>query len=221
MKICVVSFYTKNYEIGIDTETINKKYCLDNGYDYKCFYEIPDDLKDRHPAWCKLYYIDLVLKDDYDYVMWIDADAFFCNHNMKIENWIIDDKYLFICRDAAASFKQWNSYKHLLNSGVMIFKKDNWCHTILQFILNHKGFVEYYNKETWEQVGIRKSYKFNHHHFQQNCHIISDLNFNCNTNDFKKYITEGGFILHLTSFNGKWKAKNIDTINQFKKLLNI
>jgi len=222
-KICVVSFYTPNYDIGIQIEPIHRMYCLKHNYDYKCFYEIPDKLKDRHAAWTKLYYIDLVLKDKekYDYVMWIDADAFFCNHDIKIEKWITNEQDLFICRDAAASFKQWNVYKNILNSGVMIFKNTDWSYVIIDFILKYGGFIPFYNKATWEQVGIRKCYQHNHHYFKQHCHVITDLKFNCNTDNINTYIKNGGYILHLTSFNGKWIEKNSKFIDQFKNLNNI
>tara|TARA_B100000963_G_scaffold315412_1_gene294519 strand:- start:17 stop:682 length:666 start_codon:yes stop_codon:yes gene_type:complete len=221
MKICVLSFYTNNYEIGKQIEPLHRAYCLKNNYDYKCFYEIPDYLKNRHPAWCKIHYLLEMLKQEYEYIFWIDADAFFCNFDMKIEDWIIPNKNLILCRDAGANFSQWDRYKHLINSGVMIFKNTEWSKTILDFILYFDNFKKFYNEPTWEQVGFRKCIKNNHLNCREHISIITKINFNSNTNNLDKFIKERGFILHLTTFNGKWPEKNLSHILKFKKKMDI
>ena len=221
MKICVLSFYTDNYEIGKLIEPLHRVYCLKNNYDYKCFYEIPDYLKNRHPAWCKIHYLLEMLKLEYDYIFWIDADAFFCNFDMKIEEWIKPNKNLILARDAGANFSQWNKYKHLINSGVMIFKNTEWSKTILEFILNFDNFKQFYNIPTWEQVGFRRCIKNNNLNCREHIHIITKLQFNSNTNDLDEFIKDNGYILHLTSFNGKWPEKNLNNILKFKKKMDI
>lgn len=221
MKICVLSFYTNNYEIGKQIEPLHRAYCLKNNYDYKCFYTVPDYLIDRHPAWCKIHYLLEMLKLEYDYIFWIDADAFFCNFDMKIEDWIEPNKNLILCRDAGANFSQWNKYKHLINSGVMIFKNTEWSKTILEFIIHFNKFKEFYTAPTWEQVAIRRCLKNDHHSIKACTHIITDLHFNCNTNDLDDFIKKKGFIVHLTTFNGKWSEKNLNHIIKFKNKIDI
>ena len=221
MKICVVSFYTNNYEIGKEIEPLHRAYCLKNDYDYKCFYTIPEYLKDRHPAWSKLHYILQVLNENYDYVFWIDADAFFCNFNYKIENWINFDKNLILARDAGVNYSQWNKYKYLINSGAMIFKNIEWSKNILGFIIHHNKFKPFYNNPTWEQVAIRRCLKLDHYKIRSCTEIISNLNFNCNTNNLDEFIKKNGFIVHLTTFNGKWQDKNLNNILKFKNKIGI
>jgi len=43
--IAVIMFYTTNLQIGNYTEKINRHYCKKNNYDFYCFNEIPDILK--------------------------------------------------------------------------------------------------------------------------------------------------------------------------------
>ena len=39
----------------------------------------------------------------------------------------------------------------------------------------------------------------------------------CLKRNLDKFIKERGFILHLTTFNGKWPEKNLNHILKFKK----
>ena len=221
MKIGVLSFYTNNYEIGKQIEPLHRAYCLKNNYDYKCFYDVPDYLKERHPAWCKLHYILEMLKQNYDYVFWIDADAFFCNFDIKIEDWIVPYKNLILGRDAGANFSQWNKYKYLINSGVMIFKNTEWSKKILEFIMHFNKFKKFHTEPTWEQVAFRRCLKNDHYSIKSCTHIITNLKFNSNTNNLEHFIKNQGFIVHLTTFNGKWDDKNLNHILTFKNKIGI
>lgn len=75
MKICVLMWYDSSITIFAEINyKINKLYCEKHGYDI-----IKSDkrnYKDRPTHWERL---PLVLQniDNYDYVVWIDADAFF------------------------------------------------------------------------------------------------------------------------------------------------
>ena len=81
------------------------------------------------------------MNKNYDYVLWIDADAFFCNFDIKIEDWIQNDKNFIVCRDAGANLNQWSRYKYLINSGVMIFKNVGWSKNMLHYILHTNNFL--------------------------------------------------------------------------------
>ena len=87
VKIAVVMFYTEDYSIGKHANQFNKIYCDKNNYDLFVYHDIPEQLKKpiRHSSWCKHYYLNKHLENNkHDYVMWIDADAFFCNTSIKI-----------------------------------------------------------------------------------------------------------------------------------------
>ena len=200
--ICVITFYTSNYTIGRYTSVINDAYCKKNGYDFYLFTKIPNRLKNRHPAWCKFYYLGKVISlKKYDYVMWIDADAFFCNDKIRIEKWITDEeKNFFICRDASYAYDKYMFQKELVNTGVMIFKNTKWSEDLLHYLLINKDFKNFYNQFPWDQTPLQSCYKNNYNNIVDNTEIIFDLNFNNNTNDILKYIDKGGFIIHCTCF---------------------
>ena len=233
MKICVISFSTTDYKIADSTKIINEKYCKHNNYEFVFYNTIPDNLKNRHPAWCKLYYILNMMENNnsYDYVMWIDADAFFCNNKLKIENWIekSDNKKIIISRDPGYSLEQYMKNPECLNSGVMIFKNCDENKTLLNYMIYDPIFKPNYNFVRsnnpitgitgWDQAAIRYCFINNIHNMKDNTYVNLDTNLNNNTNNVEKYISDGGFIIHLTNFMGKFGGKLLDTINKFNLLI--
>ena len=235
MKISVITAYTLNYKIGNYTKKINENYCKINGYDFVSYNETPDMIKNRHPAWFKIFYLIKRLNENIDdYVMDRCKDAFFCNNILKIEKWInetTEDKEFFICRDAGYSY---SSYKKnpeaLLNSGVMIFKNTDFIKKYLNNILINQIYKPNYNKIKklnkktktigWDQAAIRHTCMSNIYNIKEKLHIIENLNFNNNCLNPKLYIQNGGYIIHLTNFSGKFKNKKIDTIKKYNNILN-
>lgn len=96
MKIAVLSMYINPWyrEIVKYAKQNLEEYCTLNGYDF--IYETEETLNGvydglRDPPW---YKIKLILKtlENYDYVVWEDADSFIFDYNKKLEYFI--DKYL-------------------------------------------------------------------------------------------------------------------------------
>ena len=75
MKFCILMWYDENIaSYGNNNYEINKKYCDKNNIELiRCNKRRHSK---RHPAWER---IPLILEyiNDYDYIMWIDADAHF------------------------------------------------------------------------------------------------------------------------------------------------
>tara|TARA_B100001094_G_scaffold177096_2_gene171079 strand:- start:4340 stop:5044 length:705 start_codon:yes stop_codon:yes gene_type:complete len=232
-------FYTKDYKIGSHTENINREYCKKNNYTLIIYNEVPKILESRHTSWCKHYYL-LKHIEDFDYVMWIDADAFFCNHSIKIEDWIdkSDNKDYIITRDAGYSeLKHSQNKKYnkdpLLNSGVIIMKNTENNKNLLNHILYdpiHEA--NYKNKRStnpitgmhgWDQAAVRHVYKANVFDMKNNMFISKDtnLNNNCHPKNIDEYIENGGYIIHLTTFNGTYKPRDMKTVKRFKSILGL
>ena len=237
LKICVIMFYTKNYKIGSHTEKINREYCKKNNYTLVVYNNVPNELESRHSSWCKHYYL-LKNIDDFDYVMWIDADAFFCNHSIKIEDWIdkSDNKDYIIARDAGYSEIQYNEHIKmnkipLLNSGVIIMKNTENNKNLLNHILYDPIHQDNYKKIRstnsitkicgWDQAAVRYVYRENVLNMKENMWISTDtnLNNNCNPKNVKEYIDNGGYIIHLTNFMGKYRQRDMNTVNLFKSIM--
>lgn len=207
--IAVITFYTPDYTVGDYTSTVNKAYCDHNNYD---FHKIKGDLHasatDKAPPWSKLGYLrDVIATKKYDYVVWIDADAFFCNKDMKIETWIshAGDKDLIVGRDAGYNLSTFiDGGRTGVNTGVMIWKSCDSNMELLTALLTDTKFSPYYIKPNWEQNAIRQCMSENVNQITDRTHVIEDTNFNNNCNDVGDYITNGGFIVHLTNFNGQF-----------------
>ena len=47
------------------------------------------------------------------------------------------------------------------------------------------------------------------------------IKFNSNTDNLEQFIKNKGYIVHLTTFNGKWDDKNLNHILKFKNKIGI
>jgi len=96
MKVCLVMFFDDNIkDYGNITYEINKKYC--EKYKLELILSNNKKLDNRYPAWERL---PLLLDNisNYDYIMWIDADAFFyndANNILDIINNNLDVNFIF------------------------------------------------------------------------------------------------------------------------------
>lgn len=163
MKICICMSQTDNIkEYSSLTEKINKKYAKLHNYDFKMLNHI---MTDRSPQWCKVKVVNECLEYNYDYLFWIDADAFFNKHTIKLEEIINQDldKNIIICDDIANSGRN-----NTLNSGTFFVKCNDWS----------KQFF----KTLWEYDG---NYKYDYFHEQTMIEKYLDDNFM----DSQRYIS--------------------------------
>jgi hypothetical protein len=153
MKICVVMYYDAAIkEYGDINYNINKMYCAK--YNIPIFLSNTRTYANRPPAWEKL---PLVLKyiTQYDYVIWIDADAHFYNEAPNIADFINAHKGHNIIFSKDFGNKG-------INSGVFIVKNSKYC---IDF-LNKWAYDEHlYNNNSsrvwWEQGVLLDMVKVN------------------------------------------------------------
>ena len=125
------------------SEKINQSYCHRHGYDYVISRVAPR--KDRHVVWQKL---EAILEELYgcDYLLYVDADAFFYSHELRIEEEFIPlmaDKSILMASDIASEKRRWNPKKP--NSGVMLMKPNDFV----------KEFYRFWNEVTDTQNSVR------------------------------------------------------------------
>ena len=215
-KIAVVTFFTSNYTIGFETLKINKAYCKKHNYDFYFFDSLEESLKHKDASWHKLFYVNKILKEHYyEHVMWIDADAFFCNDNIRIEKFITCDKNFIVQRDPGYSLETFNIDKIKINAGIFICKNTDWSKKFLDFVINNEEFSEWDTKHNWEQNAIRKCIEKNYMNASDNTFIITHTNFNNNTHDVNEYIQNGGFVLHMTNFMGQYRDSRESKLYKF------
>jgi hypothetical protein len=206
MKILIVMSYDKNIEDYASLSSkINKNYCIKNGYSI-CIEKEANKLienKDVHITWNKIRLLEILLheyRDVYDWIFYIDSDAIFNNHDIRLEN-IIEkyEKYnLIMASDKPMGGK-------LINSGTILVKNCDW---------SRKFFTYWYNG------GIQSIYKSKFPHEQEFFYEIwNNSSFNLPRN---VYITETQeinstypyesnpkdiFILHLMSTSKDFRIK--------------
>ena len=123
-KICVSTFYTEDIKDLYDLISLSyKKYCDKNNYDFVSR-NISYEIYDRHPVWYKIYYIQELL-NKYEWVLFVDCDTLLTNDNIKIENFIKDEKDLYISKDING-----------INAGVMLIKNSEWSKIFLDHCWN-------------------------------------------------------------------------------------
>lgn len=148
MKVLVCTFYDDaiaNY--GDLTSKINKKYCDKHNFDYIVSHT--PTYKNRHPAWENL---PLILKhiENYDYVVWIDADAFFYIDSPNIEDIIqshLDTDFIF-SRDLPNKEPPLGE----INTGIFIVKNTYYSIKFLKsWAYNEDLFQNCKMKYRWDQ----------------------------------------------------------------------
>ena len=180
-EIAIVTQNTKNIinEYFIETRKNHINYSNKHNYSYYVFYEnLAEEVnKGESPkiCWSKVRAC-LNIISNHKYIMWIDADAIFCNQDIKIEDKISIDitKDFFLSKDPKS---------HYINSGVMIWKNTE----ISKEILNKWWNMEHlsYGKGG-DQMPLGKylktnvNYKKYWHHFEENDINCYPTNYNPN-----------------------------------------
>ena len=151
----IVTSHDDNYkDIGNITTKSMHKYADKFNLNFE-FLDMPDS--GRVQTWNKILQIkNEILKRENDYIMWVDADAFFPNDAKNILS-VIDNKYEIYLSSHYCSVFKGSNYKNTIlttnriNCGVMIFKVSNFCLEFLEKVWSKK---EYINHFWYEQAAI-------------------------------------------------------------------
>lgn len=209
-RICICMNHTPEiYAYSKITEKINRAYARQNGYDFKIFNIKPTD---RAPQWCKIEVINQLLENPkYDYLFWIDADAFFNKFDTRIEHIInqVPDKHLCVCDDIKNSGKP-----DTINTGTLLVKNSDWSKKFFKQVWNYDGQYRY--DYFHEQTVIQNQVKSNSKEIQ----VFPATDFNTAVHEIGQPIIYDRFVIHLmgspkefrVDFLSKWLEKNPDKI---------
>ena len=220
LKICVCMSYTENIkEYSQIAEKINSIYVKRHGYDLRIFSE---KMTDRAIQWCKIKVINILLNENkYDYIFWIDSDAYFNNHRIKLEDIIkTTDKNIIICEDNVNSGR-----KYTVNSGTIFVKCNDWSKKFLDLLWNYKGkyLYDYFH----EQTMIENFIKENIMNCQNHIEIKASRTFNSEINiQLNEKSLDNNFIIHLMSkdkkfridYMNKWLQRNKNIFENYKTI---
>ena len=151
LKVCVLMFYDDAIkEYSELNYKLNKLYCDKHNIDLILSQE--KTYKDKHPSWEKL---PLILKHikNYDYIMWVDADAFFYNDAGNISD--IINKHLdknFIFSYDTNQLTENDKIVKFINCGVFIVKNSQYSIDFLnKWAYDEELFKNNSHPEWWEQ----------------------------------------------------------------------
>lgn len=150
MKIAVVSYATKNREwLYSITNPVKQAYCFKHGYDF--LFSNWQSFIDRPPAWSKLSHIQNALPN-YDWVMWIDDDAMFANHDIGLESIIetygSSGKDIIIAKDTK-----------YLNTGVVLYRNCEYVSIFMEKWMSDESYRKADVKKGWEQQIFNLEYE--------------------------------------------------------------
>lgn len=207
MKIAVVTSYDNNF---LDVANIVmprwRDYCQKHGY---VFIEKIACGSGRHPVWDKVYFTHKVLEtNEYDYVLYLDADTLVTNPEIKVEDLIIEysqNKDLMISDDC-----------HGLNVGVFIIKYSEWSLGYLEKVWNMPRWI---NSILGEQIAMREILGYN----TENVEYVEQKIFNAYKYEIYDKVFPSGqwdeksFLLHLPGYpNDKRVALFEQVISELK-----
>lgn len=163
MKILLLQLVTNSIkEYSKYSIPINSLYCATWNIDHKVVYTYDEVYNEDfllnkipvHPSWYKLILAhDVLFYGDYgtcDYILVLDADAIFQNHEINIRQQIKlieeDNKYIYVCDDKANG--------GLINCGSLLLKWDSKTLNFLDLWIN--SCEDDYFEFPWEQKTLRE-----------------------------------------------------------------
>lgn len=203
-KLCILMWYTDDIKKYANINyKINKLYC--KKYDYDIIKSHERTYKNRKPHWERL---PLLLKyiDKYDYIIWIDADAFFYKNAPPITN-VIDnypDKTFIFSGDSPKNDK--------INSGFFITKNNKLGKDILKLWAYSDDLYKKRIKPFQDQGVIRLIYKKNILNIKEHSKfitygILQHYDSKMILKNPQYGLTNKPFVLHLTKFNKENRIK--------------
>ena len=211
MKIAICMYYTENINnYSYYSREINKMYCIKYGYDLIVSNE--NFLTNLTPHY-ERYPLLLQHIDNYDWIVWIDSDAYFYIDSPPLENIIRHVNYSHSCI-LSYSIKQYLSYdfkNYYINNGIFIMKNTEENKEFLYKMIHNDDIIQVAEKlhYTYDQSVFRYLYDTNYRNFKDNSYI---LNYGLLQHfyDYElSYLNYKPYIHHLAGNDNKTREKII------------
>ena len=205
---------------------INYEYCKKHNYDFVYYIPYlnskndtslyncldPNSKETRHASWSKLLSTQRALKEDYDYVVYIDSDCIFCNDAVSLEDMImprIDKSVLFL------NDKPFNYDKPC--AGFYICKTDSYAE---QFIEEWYNFsIPNKNKDhAWEQSALHSILYDTKQPLPAELGIIDSWMFKDAKDQFLRHISNGDGDKRIPTFKEYILKNSIDYTSNCLKI---
>lgn len=178
---------------------INRSYCERNKYTYIQYNETLDAL--RPIPWSKILAVKNHI-DNFEWIMWIDADAMFFNHDILIEDRIDENYNLIIGKACGDTWTENNNSDFVnVNTGSFIIRgKSLWSSFLLNNIYSR---IDCINSKWWENYALMKIILENNNIINSKIKIIDQELINGYENklyDYFSYNTDQ-FIMHYAGIS--------------------
>lgn len=197
-KIAVSTIYTQSNQygkIGYLSSEINRSYAEKNGYDF-CLKNFNFNIKGRHFHFEKQLFL-LSIIDNYDWVLYLDADAFVTNPGILVES-LIDDDYDLIMAPGNT---------RLFNAGVMLLKNTENTKKLLRGTLN-SAIVDSDNNAMIECYRRLKEVKLK---------LIPRKSLNSYGGDKTFEWESGDFIMHMALSSNEYREKKLENFIKYRQ----
>jgi hypothetical protein len=168
------------------------KYCERQGYEFRDDADVYDS--SRPHAWSK---VQLILKclyeNKHDYIVWIDADSFIMNSNLKLEHFISrfsEGRDILVAKDRGDAV---NSITEQVNTGVIFIKNTIWAKEFFEGLYLQTDFI---NSANWEQDAFIHMYENNIMKAKEHITILPS-EFQTEFNSYHAMFRYGQFLVHL------------------------
>lgn len=177
----IVTCFDNNFiELGTRAFRNHSRYASQNGYEYNVF---QGRLNSARPAaWDKIIHILTNLENmpQDEWLLWIDADAYFIRRDVRLECFCLPQKQMVVCVDSCGN----------LNTGVWFVKNTPDAIAILDKIWWSESFIHH---QWWENAAFISLYD----EFASNIGLVSFEKINTYPQDFN----DSTFILHFAGYN--------------------
>lgn len=234
IKVAIITAATPNLQFQYDYTNIFKvRYCKNHGYDF-IFSPI---FGERGKAYFKRQELLLQYLKEYDYVMWMDADAWFNDLDRSlfpiIDKMKEENKILACSRDDYTINDPKKFHESFINSGVLLFKSDEASNELIEAWKNPSDKIRqwmsyhtklndqpflciqlFFNKSFYDRVLILQPREMNYfakiHIFNEKIFIYHGAGCQCKQNDKMMDCIRKSLLknnIHLLSINGSQTKK--------------
>jgi len=134
MNITVLQIMLGSQKHFVLSEQINRLYCTKHNYQYKVVHGEPLD-NWRSTRWQKpLHLYEHIHDTTDDFTLYLDADAVFYSHELKIEQELIprlEGKHILLASNCGGECDRWQP--QVPNSGVILFRNTDLTKEILNY----------------------------------------------------------------------------------------
>tara|TARA_B100000287_G_scaffold400574_1_gene419916 strand:+ start:7131 stop:7832 length:702 start_codon:yes stop_codon:yes gene_type:complete len=187
LNICVLSFATGNiWSWAASVFKNNKEYCEKHGYKWSGHYGLKDP--NRPTNWSKIAYILDEMKNGYDWIFWIDADAMIMNHKIKVED-LIDNDYDFAVSHSPCGWC----------TGTWFINNNNYSKELLEYTYSKEDFINHSSGIQVDAAFANAVYEKGARiivHDQKKMNSLPPFRFFNKRNEFRDFTVEAGVFKH-------------------------